>query len=235
MGVSEMWRRRASWFGRLRLAALIAITGGWSWWLLRRDAAWLPGLRWTILALTVAATVSVVWWAARRHGAAVLVVGIVAALAGSAAYTLVTIGQPHSGGGPAVGPAASTHDRRRGEFGQNVDNAQLDAMLSTTHTDWSAAILRASTAAQLELSTHTAVMAIGGFSGTDPVPSLSQFQQYVADHRVTYYIAVHDEHDGEPGTPPRRQHTDIEDWVAAHYAPVKVGDVTVYNLTAQAK
>ena len=41
-------------------------------------------------------------------------VGLVSALAGPAVYAIVTIGQPHEGGGPTVGPADTA---RHGHFG----------------------------------------------------------------------------------------------------------------------
>ena len=31
-------------------------------------------------------------------------------------------------------------------------------------------------------------MAIGGFNGTDPSPTLAQFQQYVAEGKIHYFI-----------------------------------------------
>ncbi len=239
LGVHEMWRRRTTKFGRIGLGGMLLVTGGWSWWLLHRDSAWLPALRWTILALTVVATVALVAaFMIRAHGQyvrAALISGVVVALAGSAAYAIATITQPHTGGGPSVGPATAQSNRHGGwASGQNTDNPQLDAMLSAAHTDWSGAIARSSAAAGLELKTHTAVMAIGGFSGTDPVPTLSQFQQYAAAHRVTYYIVSDDTHD-HGSSIRNRQHSDITDWVAANYTPVKVGDDTVYNLTVPVK
>ena len=172
---------------------------------------------------------------ARVAGLAVAV-ALAAVLAGSTAYAIATISQPHSGGGPSVGPAmAARSDSRRGGwgFGQDADNPQLEAMLSATRTDWSAAITRSSAAADLELNTHTAVMAIGGFSGNDPVPTLSRFQQYVADRQLTYYIATTDRHNGGPQS--NRAHSDIANWVAANYSPIKVGDDTVYDLTKPVK
>ena len=58
IGVHEMWGKRSTWFGRLGLAVLIGSTGVWSWWILGRNAEWLPALRWTILAMTIAAIVA---------------------------------------------------------------------------------------------------------------------------------------------------------------------------------
>jgi hypothetical protein len=73
-------------------------------------------------------------------------------------------------------------------------------------------------------------MAIGGFGGTDPAPTLGEFQQDVANHRITYYIAP--ANDRRPGGFGSKSHTDITQWVAAHFAPMTVGSETVYNLTA---
>ena len=108
IGVSEMWRIRATRLGRFGLAAMILTTGIWSWVLLGRNAGWLPALRWTILALAVIAgvglLVSLVWRTrfGRRALTACVALGLIAAVAGPSAYALATIGQPHQGGGPTV-------------------------------------------------------------------------------------------------------------------------------------
>ena len=227
IGVQQMWQLREKWLYRGGLAALVLASGVWSWWILGRQGDWLPQLRWTILVLTVAA-IGVL--AIRRFPTAALTAGLVAALAGPAAYALTTIGQPHQGGGPTVGPAdASRHSGMR-RFDQSVDNPDLDAMLKGTSTEWSAAINRSSSAASLELSTDTAVMAIGGFSGSDPVPTLSEFQDDVAQHKVAYYITVNNRGRG-PGWG-NRGHADIPKWVAATFPSRTVGDATVYDLSA---
>jgi hypothetical protein len=33
------------------------------------------------------------------------------------------------------------------------------------------------------------VMAIGGFRGTDPAPSLARFEKLVSEHKIHYYVA----------------------------------------------
>jgi 4-amino-4-deoxy-L-arabinose transferase-like glycosyltransferase len=224
----QLWERRQSWFGRTGLAVMLLVTGVWSWWLLGRNGTWLPGLRWTILVLTVVVAVGLLITlrapARRRLAIGVLAAAIVVGAAGSAAYSLATIGVAHSGGMPSVGPA--THDHDRGGF--DADNTQLNDMLKATRTDWSAAIERSSPAAALELATNTDVMAIGGFGGSDPMPSLADFQKYVANHRVTYYIHSEDKNHGGFGG---NHHDDITAWVADNFTPQKVGDYTVYDLT----
>ena len=232
IGVHELWRRREKWLYRGGLVVLLGGSGVWSWSILDRNADWAPGLRWTILALAVVAvTALVVPWTyrGRRVALGALGVGLVSALAGPAAYAIATIGQPHEGGGPSVGPAEATGQHHFG-FGQMSDNADLNAMLKGTNTEWSAAILRSSTAAGLELSTDTAVMAIGGFSGSDPAPTLSQFQDDVAQHKVAYYIVMNTR--GRGPSWGNRGHADIAKWVAATFHSSAVGDATVYNLSA---
>ena len=233
IAVHELWRHREKWLYRGGLAVLLGGTGVWSWVVLGRNGDWLPGLRWTILVLAIVAAIALVgpWTAGARRGLALcaLGVGLVGALAGPAAYAVVTIGQPHEGGGPSVGPAHATGQNHFG-FGPTPDNSKLDTMLKDTNTEWSAAILRSSSAAGLELSTGTAVMAIGGFSGSDPAPTLGQFQDDVAQHKIAYYIVV-DTRGRGPGWG-NRGHADIAKWVAATFPSSTVGDATVYNLSA---
>jgi 4-amino-4-deoxy-L-arabinose transferase-like glycosyltransferase len=232
IGTQQMWALRESLWGRVGLAGTLLATGIWSWWLLARNEEWLPGLRWAILALTAVACVGLVGFGAvRARRTTVLAlagVAVAGALAGPAAYAIVTVGSPHQGGGPQVGPARAGHSNMM--WGKLTDNPQLDAMLDATNTPWSAAIDRSSAAAGLELSTNTAVMAIGGFSGTDPTPTLAQFTDDVANHRVAYYVASNNKGHG-PGWN-GHTHADIAEWVAATFTPQKVGDVTVYDLAA---
>ncbi|MBV8930134.1 MAG: glycosyltransferase family 39 protein [Mycobacteriaceae bacterium] len=230
IGIHEMWRQRDRRFGRFGLAAMILTTGTFSWWILCRNSAWLPPLRWTILAVTVIAAIpllaSLVARSRRWAVVGALAIGLVAAAAGPAAYTVATIAQPHHGGGPSVGPAQPDGQQRG--FGQFQDNPALDAMLKDTNTQWSAAISRSSNAASLELSTDTAVMAIGGFSGNDPAPTLSDFIGDVHNHRITYYVVQNDNHG--PGFR-SSGHADITKWVGANFTATKVGSATVYDLT----
>ena len=80
---------------------------------------------------------------------------------------------------------------------------------------------------------NTAVMAIGGFTGSDPTPTLSQFIDDVSHHEVTYYLVENNGNDHRPGGPTRdRGHADIAAWVAGHFTPATVGSATVYDLSS---
>jgi 4-amino-4-deoxy-L-arabinose transferase-like glycosyltransferase len=233
IGVSQMWARRESWWCRIALAVTLLATGLWSWWTLEGNADWLPGLKWAVLVLTAVASLSLlgVWAIRPRRGVVVALLGVavVGSLAGPAAYAVATVSVPHEGGGPQVGPARPGGHAMGMWGGRGVDSPELDAMLEATSTPWSAAIDRSATAAALELSTNTAVMAIGGFSGTDPTPTLAQFKDDVAQHRVAYYVAADNRGHG-PGWA-TRGHSDIKDWVAATFHAAKVGQATVYDLS----
>ncbi|WP_029117240.1 glycosyltransferase family 39 protein [Mycobacterium sp. URHB0044] len=234
IGVGQMWARRESWWCRIGLATTLLGTGLWSWWVLERNADWLPGLKWAVLVLTVVASLALlgVWAAMPRRGVVMALVGVAVAgaLAGPAAYAVATVGVAHEGGGPSVGPARAG-GRSMGMWGgKGVDSPELDAMLEATRTPWSAAIDRSSSAAGLELSTNTAVMAIGGFSGTDPTPTLAQFQDDVAHHRVAYYVASNNRGRGPQWN--GRGHADIAAWVAHTFRAEQVGSATVYDLSA---
>jgi 4-amino-4-deoxy-L-arabinose transferase-like glycosyltransferase len=55
---------------------------------------------------------------------------------------------------------------------------------------WAAATNGADSAASMELATGgIPVMAIGGFRGTDPAPSLARFEKLVSEHKIHYYVA----------------------------------------------
>ncbi|WP_063064302.1 ArnT family glycosyltransferase [Nocardia violaceofusca] len=193
IGVAELWNRRHTAFGRFGTAALLVVTGVWSAVLLHRNSGWYPELRWTILVVTlIAAVLLAVPWtyeAHRRLAAVVLTAGLIGGLAGGAAYSFATVATAHSGGGPTVGPAQAN---ARGGFGQSSPDPQLSAMLRATTATWAAATNGSSAAAALELDSDRPVMAIGGFSGSDPVPTLAQFQTDVKDGKIAYYVVQAD-------------------------------------------
>ena len=95
---------------------------------------------------------------------------------------------------------------------------------------WIAATEGSQEAAPIELATGgDAVMAIGGFNGTDPTPTLAQFQAMVAKGEIHYYVGR-----GASSFGGGTGSSAIASWVAAHFTAQTVGGTTVYDLT-QAK
>ena len=72
-------------------------------------------------------------------------------------------------------------------------------------------------------------MAIGGFNGTDPTPTLAQFQQYVADGKIHYFIAGGGFGGGAAA---RGTSAQITQWVESNFTARTVGGVTLYDLTS---
>ena len=96
---------------------------------------------------------------------------------------------------------------------------------------WVATTVGANQAAGYQLTTGHAVMAIGGFNGTDPYPTLAYFQQLVSQHRVHYFIAGRSFGGPAGGGATSSTSTAITRWVEAHFTARSVGGTTVYDLT----
>ncbi|MFJ9148806.1 ArnT family glycosyltransferase [Streptomyces sp. NPDC102270] len=97
---------------------------------------------------------------------------------------------------------------------------------------WAAAAIGAQNAASYQLSTGDPVMAIGGFNGTDPSPTLAQFKKYVADGKVHYFISSGSGR-GMGGSSSGTS-SQITSWVEANFKKVTVGSATFYDLTQKA-
>lgn len=112
-------------------------------------------------------------------------------------------------------------------------NSALAAALEKTTTRWAAATAGSQSAASLELATGgKAVMAIGGFTGSDPAPTLAQFKAYVAAGDISYFIAGGQGAGGQGAGAGSGSGTSsqITSWVKAHYTSATIGGETVYLL-----
>ncbi|MBW0107029.1 glycosyl transferase, partial [Pseudonocardia sp. KRD-291] len=89
-----------------------------------------------------------------------------------------------------------------------------------------------------QLATGSPVIALGGFNGTDPFPTLPGFQQLVADGEVHWFVGGADSGPTGGGTATDTGGSDaaaqIAAWVAQHYTPRTVDGVTLYDLSAEA-
>jgi 4-amino-4-deoxy-L-arabinose transferase-like glycosyltransferase len=104
-------------------------------------------------------------------------------------------------------------------------------LLRSTNTRWAAATVGSQSAAPLELSSGKAIMAIGGFSGSDAAPTLAQFEAYVKAGEIRYFVAG-GFGGGRGGAGGQGTGSAITSWVESHYPAKTVGGMTVYDLTA---
>jgi hypothetical protein len=118
---------------------------------------------------------------------------------------------------------------------------------------WPAAAIGSQNAANYQLATGDPIMAIGGFNGSDPSPTLAQFQQDVADGKIHYFIAGGRGDMGARGGETAggkgggmggamgggsrggsNASSAISSWVEKTFKKVTVGDATFYDLTQKA-
>ncbi len=237
IGTVWAWRDRTGWDGRIALAAMFVLTALWSTILLHRNhfgPVWFP---WVLTAAAAIAAVAVLGLGARRGATAAVIVGVLATIGGTTAFSIATAATPHRGSIPT---ALKGGDAQLGNWmGDEATNPDLAGILAKTSTEWSAATNGSQSAAALEVSSGTSVMAIGGWSG-DPVPTLQSFIDDVQAGKISYYVEAGrgrsflQERHGELIYGPTHgvAHTrEIADWVAQHYPGTVVGESTIYRLT----
>ncbi|MGH3723933.1 MAG: ArnT family glycosyltransferase [Mycobacterium sp.] len=101
------------------------------------------------------------------------------------------------------------------------------------HYTWLAAAVRSNTAAPYQLTAERPVMPVGGFTGRDPFPALAQFQDYVAQHRIHFFVveSLVTPHEGEDAP---QESTAITEWVERTFTPRGFHGVAVFDLTSPA-
>lgn len=98
---------------------------------------------------------------------------------------------------------------------------------------WAAAAVGAQNAASYQLATGEPVMAIGGFNGSDPSPTLAQFKKYVAEGKIHYFVSG-GTGGGGMGGGGNGTSSRISSWVTENFTEVTVGSATFYDLTQPA-
>ncbi len=318
-----LWQRRATWVGRLGLAAGLAATVVWSYLLLGRTSDWFPALRPFVVVVGALGVVAILTLPLLRDVpklaiALVAILGFGAALAAPLFSTVATAATPHTGaipsttptptggqGGPGGGgfrggfpggarrafggafpggtggggfpgggfraragagtgtgtggfpggapPFGAAGGFRRGTgaggggagfLSSSQSNAALTKALQadSRRYTWAAATVNSNNAAGYQLASGEPVMAIGGFNGTDPAPTLAQFERYVSEGKIHYYIAGGGGFGGGGfggggfggGGGSSDDASQITSWVESHYTAETLGGVTVYNLTTDA-
>ena len=146
------------------------------------------------------------------------------------------------GGGATTGttaPGTAQQGNAGGLLNGSESTAAITSML-TADADrftWAAAAVGANSAAGYQLAAEVPVMAIGGFNGSDPSPTLDQFKAYVADGEIHYFISGGDGGGGGGGgrgggtSAGGSTSTEITSWVTANFTSATVDGVTVFDLS----
>ncbi|MEN2739722.1 glycosyltransferase family 39 protein [Microbacterium sp. X-17] len=132
-------------------------------------------------------------------------------------------------GGPGGATGAAGGGGMGGLLGSSTVSSQLSALLKADASSytWVAAAIGSNSAAGYQLATQEAVMPIGGFNGSDPSPTLAQFEQYVKEGKIHYFIAggVGQANGGSSAS------SAIASWVEKNFTATTVGGTTLYDLT----
>lgn len=142
-------------------------------------------------------------------------------------------GGPGAGNAPPGGAPGYGLSRNSGGLlnGSNPGKEVTDLLKKdASKYRWVAAAVGSNSASGYQLATGKPVMAIGGFNGSDPAPTLEQFKEMVADGDIHYFI-------GEAGGMMMNRQggssasEEIRQWVRDNFTAQTVDGTTMYDLT----
>ncbi|MFZ0666285.1 MAG: glycosyltransferase family 39 protein [Acidimicrobiales bacterium] len=139
-------------------------------------------------------------------------------------------GFPGGATGTGSRPTGGGQGGAGGFLGSSTPGKALVKLLETNASKytWVAATVGSNSAAGYQLATDDPVMAIGGFNGTDPAPTLAEFEKYVSEGKIHYFIAATGAGSGTSGS----DASQITQWVESHYTQKTVDGTTIYDLTS---
>jgi 4-amino-4-deoxy-L-arabinose transferase-like glycosyltransferase len=247
IGGTILWAKRSSLVARAGLALAALTTALWS-----LEMATIAGGVYLIVAIAAAIALFVaasVLLPERLFPQVVSKIGLGVAIASSlavpASYSIQTVLTPHAGSTVTAGPVwtgmrdPGSWDTRPNQFpqgdtaslvrGRNV-SGEMIALLSTRANSytWVAATIGGQNSASYQLATGYSVMAVGGFNGSDPSPTLDAFKALVAQGKIHYYISSGTMGGQSGGS---NVSSEIASWVSSTFTAQTVGSVTVYDLT----
>ncbi|GAA5146035.1 glycosyltransferase family 39 protein [Nocardioides marinquilinus] len=251
VGAWVLWQHRGSVVATRVLGLAVLATTVMALTVLWPQRGWQP---WLPVTVTVAAVIALCL-AASAHRRAVplgggfVVIALVTALAGPAAYSVETVGQAPSGAVPHAGPDSPRARAATGRDTVSPVGTLLQAgrpsptlvRLLTRDADaftWVAAVTGANSAAGFQLATGRPVMPVGGFNGTDPAPGLPAFRRLVREGRIHWYVAgggLLRADAGAESAEVSRSGSDsavrIAQWVRTRFEARRVDGVVVHDLT----
>ncbi|WP_056949582.1 glycosyltransferase family 39 protein [Lentilactobacillus kisonensis] len=205
-------RGRSSWQFYLLPIAIVATAALQSWYV----HAYYPWLTWIILGVAIIISVSLVSLASHPITKPLLISGLLTILIAPAWWSLTPTIAAESAMIPTAGPSLLTSNQNGSGMGGGMGNSQVNSkMLSYLKKNqgiakYLFATSDSTTAAPYIIKTGKAVMAMGGFNGTDPAITLKEFKQLVRTGQLKYYYDS-----GKSGN------SAIVNWIKKHATKVK--------------
>jgi 4-amino-4-deoxy-L-arabinose transferase-like glycosyltransferase len=186
--------------------------------------------------------------AARRIALGAAAISLGAALLAPAAYAVDTMQTAYGGGDPHPGPGTASSQLGGGGFGGGptgaggpaglgsgggfgggiATGAENSALLSYLVANrgsaaWIVAANSSQQAGTIELATGLPVMAMGGFTGSDPTPTLDQLKSYVTSGKLRFVLVDGAGGFGGAGFGGGSSTTDRSAWILAKCTAVNYG------------
>jgi 4-amino-4-deoxy-L-arabinose transferase-like glycosyltransferase len=120
-----------------------------------------------------------------------------------------------------------------GGDGGNADQAVIDYLVANQgRATWIVAVSGANSAGSIQLTTGQPVMAMGGFTGSDPAPSIEQLQSYVTSGRLRFVLLGGGVGGGRGG--PGDSSGSVSEWIASSCTVVKDVSSSLYDCAGAA-
>jgi len=242
IGIFFLWNQRLRVAPRLIGAVLLAGTGYVASRIFQYSDDWGPV---PIADVCVTTLAVLVWLLASRKWmvSATLAVAVALVLA-PVATDVITLGRSHEGTNPLSGPVGNNPDSLSAHLMQSAksDNSSLakhlgfgvdpspvvaDLLRQSTSSRWGAATYTAQNAARYQLASGRPAIAVGGWLGGDPAPTLEQFKAMVRKGDVAYFIGQQIIVDQ---VPLGEDAAAITEWVQSSFRGEIVDGVTIYDL-----
>ena len=252
-GSIALWKlgRTNKWL-RWALPTAVVVTAGWAVVLLDRTPDYQAWLRPTIVAGAAVVAGGLFLGQRLRSRRIVLVAAAVAVatlLAAPAAYSVTTVLRPETGsivtagpstagtglgagaggpgGGLGGGPATTTTDSATAALVEYLEAHRGDAK-------YLVAAFGSQSSAPIIIASGEPVVTIGGFNGSDPAPTLAEFEHLVATGQVRYVLVGGGGAGGGPGGGGTT--SAISQWVTTHGKEVQLtgqsaGTGTLYDVS----
>jgi 4-amino-4-deoxy-L-arabinose transferase-like glycosyltransferase len=236
----RLWRLRQRREARWALGAAVVASSLWAFGVLAGQGPW----QWLGYAVLGAGSVAGAGWlrwssCGRLAQGATALATALACMAGPCLYMAGEIVNPPASSDPYAAPPGAPLGGGEAPVGGSMSGLSRPSPALTELLKkgarayrWVVATVGDLPAGGYQLATGDAAMAIGGWTGTDPAPSLSEFQEMVARHEVHYFVPA-----GAYGgivigaSGAGSDACQVTEWVERNFFGRSVGGVVLYDLS----